>query len=50
MSIKSINAALNEAKKKIADAKIERSDLKSRAKIMKAAFKDSASKANVRLA
>ena len=50
MSVESINMAMDEAKKRIADEKIKRSDLKSRAKIMKAAFKDSASKANVRLA
>jgi aspartate aminotransferase-like enzyme len=50
MPVGLINTALNEAKKKIADEKVERSDLKSKAKIMKAALKDSASKANIRLA
>jgi hypothetical protein len=46
----SINSAMNEAKKKITDEKIVRSDLKSKAKIMKAALKASAFKANIRLA
>jgi hypothetical protein len=49
MPVESINMAVDEAKKKIADETVRRSDLKSKAKIMKAALKDSASKANVRL-
>jgi len=49
MSVELTNTAMNEAKKRIADEKVERSDLKSKAKIMKAALKDLASKANVRL-
>jgi len=50
MSVELTNTAMNEAKKKIADEKAERSDLKSKAKILKAAIKDLASKANIRLA
>ena len=46
----SIKSAMNKAKKKIKAAKTERSDLKSKAKIMKAALNDSASKGNIRLA
>ena len=49
MPIESINTALNEAKKKIADEEVERSDLKSKAKILKAAITDMASRTNVRL-
>lgn len=50
MPIGSISTAMNEAKKKIKAAKTERSDLKSKAKIMKAALKESAARANIRLA
>ena len=50
MPIRSINTAMDEAKKKIADEKVGKSDLKSKAKILKAAIKDLASKANIRLA
>jgi aspartate aminotransferase-like enzyme len=49
MPVASINSVMNEAKK-ITDEKVVRSDLKSKAKIMKAALNDSASKANIRLA
>ncbi|MGB7297498.1 MAG: DUF3795 domain-containing protein [Candidatus Aminicenantales bacterium] len=50
MPVELINTAMDEAKKKTADEKIERSDLKSKAKIMRAAFKGLAAKANIRLA
>jgi hypothetical protein len=50
MPIGSISAAMNEAKEKITDEKVVRSDLKSKAKIMKDALNDSASKSNIRLA
>jgi hypothetical protein len=49
MPVGLINRAMNEAKKKITDEKVDRSDLKSKAKIVKAALKDSASRANIRL-
>jgi hypothetical protein len=47
MSIELINTAMNGAEKKIADEKTEKSDLKSKAKILKAAIKELASKAIV---
>ena len=49
MPIESINKAIKETKKKLLSEKADESDMKSKAKILKAVIKDSALKANVNL-
>lgn len=49
MSIKLINESIEEANRKIVIEKIDKSDIKSKTKIMKAVIKDLALKANVNL-
>ena len=49
MPIESINKAIKETKKKLLSEKADESDMKSRARILKAVIKDSALKANVNL-
>ncbi len=49
MSIKLINESIEEANREIVSKKIDKSDIKSKAKIMKTVIKDSALKANVNL-
>ena len=49
MTIESINKAIKETKKKHSSEKIDVSDIKSKAKILKEVIKDSALKANVNL-
>ncbi len=49
ISIESIDKAIKETKKKLVSEKSDESDIKSKAKILKAVIKDSASKANVNL-
>jgi len=44
-----VNKAIKEAKKKLLSEKTDESDMKSKAKIIKAAIEDSALKANVDL-
>ena len=49
MSIELINGAVKEAKKKLVSENIDKSDMKSKAKILKVVIKDLALKANVNL-
>ena len=49
MPVESINKAITEAKKVLASEKVNKSDVKSKAKIMKTAIKNSALDANVSL-
>ena len=49
MSIESINKAIKESKNKFASKKVDESDLKSKAKIVKATFTDLALKTNINL-
>ena len=49
MSIDLINKAIKEAKEKLASEKIDKSDMKSKAMILKAIIKDLALKANINL-
>ena len=49
MPIKLINSAITEAAKELANNEAAESDVKSKAKILKAVIKDLASKANVNL-
>jgi len=48
-SIDLINKAIKEAKEKLASEKVDKSDMKSKAKILKAIIKDSALKVNSNL-
>lgn len=49
MSIESINKAIKETKKKLLSEKTDESDMKSKAKILKAVIQDSALKVGVNL-
>ncbi len=49
MSIDLIHKAIKETKEKLAGTKIDASDMKSKARIFKAAIKDFALKANIQL-
>jgi hypothetical protein len=49
MSIDLINQAINEANEKLASENVDKSDMKSRARILKAVIKDLASKENIDL-
>ena len=49
MSIELINRAIKESKKKFASEKVNTSDVKSKAKILKTIFTDMALKTNVNL-
>jgi hypothetical protein len=49
MSIELINKAIKESKKKFACENVDQSDVKSRAKILKATFTDLAFKTNINL-
>ena len=49
MPINLINEAMKEAKKKIVSEKIGKSDIKSKAKIMKSLIKDMAVKSNINM-
>jgi len=49
MSIDLINRAIKEAKEKLISEKVDNSDLKSKAKVLKAVIKDLALKVNINL-
>ena len=49
MPIDLINKGLKEAKEKLAGEKVEKSDMKSKARVLKAAIKDIALKVNINL-
>jgi hypothetical protein len=49
MPIELVNRAIKEAKKKLLSEKVDKSDMKSKAKIIKATIEDLASKANINL-
>jgi len=48
-SIDLINKAIKEAKEKLAGEKVDRSDMKSKARVLKAVIKDLALKVNINL-
>jgi hypothetical protein len=49
LPVEMINKAVKEAKKKLLSGKVDKSDMKSKAKILKAAIEDLASKTNIDL-
>jgi len=49
MPIDSINEAIKEAKEKLAGEKVDRSDMKSKARVLKAVIKDFALEVNINL-
>ena len=49
MSIELINEAVKEAKKRFASEKIDKSDLKSKSKILKSIIKDIAQSSNINM-
>ena len=49
MSIELINEAIKEAKKRFTSEKVDKSDMKSRAKILKSIIKDIALSSNVKM-
>ena len=49
MSIDLINKAIKEAKEKLAIEKVDKSDMKSKARVLKAVIKDLALKVNINL-
>jgi len=49
MSIDLINKAIKEAKEKLVSEKVDKADMKSKARVLKAVFKDLALKVNINL-